>query len=71
MNKKPILALAAGILFIILIPGLAGVVLAAIGAALTWNPDPGPRRHPLSLIAPATPQCRAGGKIHGLPTGRA
>lgn len=50
--------------------GVVGVVLASIGAALTWNMGLGPRWYPIGLIVLAIPQCWAGAKMHELLTDR-
>jgi MFS family permease len=47
-----------------MILGVAGVILASIGAAVTWNLGLGPRWYPVLLIVLSLPQCWAGGKIH-------
>jgi hypothetical protein len=53
--------------------GIAGVVVATIGAVLTWNKGPafGPHWYPLTLIAVAIPTAWAGGKIRQAQISRA
>lgn len=48
-----------------LVLGAIGVVISAIGAAVTWNrgPEFGPHWYPLLLIAVAMPCAWAGGKL--------
>lgn len=48
-----------------LIGGIIGVILSAIGAALTWNhvPSLGPHWYPIALIVTALPCAWLGGKV--------
>jgi surface polysaccharide O-acyltransferase-like enzyme len=45
--------------------GVVGVIVSAIGAAVTWNrgPEFGPHWYPLSLVALALPQSWLGARI--------
>jgi hypothetical protein len=49
-----------------LVGGAIGMVLAAIGAAATWNQGLGPHWYPLALVVLALPTAWAGGKIREL-----
>lgn len=53
--------------------GIVGMVVATIGAVLTWNKGPafGPHWYPLILIALAIPTAWAGGKIRQVQITRA
>ena len=55
-----------------LVGGGIGLVLAAVGAVVTWNKDLGPHWYPLALIATALPCAWVGGKLRlmQLRTGR-
>ena len=46
-----------------LILGAIGVVLSALGAAVTWNRGLGPHWYPLSLVVISIPCAWVGGKI--------
>lgn len=47
-----------------LIGGCIGVVLATVGAAMTWNRNMGPHWYPVALIVFAIPQSWLGAKIY-------
>jgi hypothetical protein len=51
--------------------GIIGLILSAVGTAMTWNrgPEFGPHWYPLALIALALPSAWAGGKLHELQLG--
>jgi hypothetical protein len=53
-----------------MILGAAGVVLASIGAAATWDLGLSPRWYPILLIVLSIPQCWAGGKLYALTARR-
>ncbi|MGA9814419.1 MAG: hypothetical protein WBQ64_16660 [Terriglobales bacterium] len=46
-----------------LVGGGIGLVLAAVGAVVTWNKDLGPHWYPLALIVTALPCAWVGGKL--------
>ena len=46
-----------------LLGGCIGLVLAIVGAVVTWNKDLGPHWYPLALIVTALPCAWAGGKL--------
>ena len=46
-----------------LLGGGIGLVLAVVGAVVTWNKDLGPHWYPLALVATALPCAWAGGKL--------
>ena len=46
-----------------LLGGGIGLVLAIVGAAVTWNKDLGPHWYPLALVATALPCAWVGGKL--------
>ncbi|HEX5423288.1 MAG TPA: hypothetical protein VFW94_07045 [Candidatus Acidoferrales bacterium] len=47
-----------------LIGGCIGVVLATVGAAMTWNRNMGPHWYPVALSVFAIPQSWLGAKIY-------
>jgi hypothetical protein len=47
-----------------LLGGGIGLVLAVVGAVVTWNKDLGPHWYPLALIVTALPCAWVGGKLH-------
>ena len=49
-----------------LILGWVGVLLGAVGLAVTWNLGLGPRWYPIALVVLALPQCWLGGKLYEL-----
>lgn len=55
-----------------LIGGIIGVILSAIGAAVTWNqvPSLGPHWYPIALIVTALPCAWLGGKVHLMQLGQ-
>jgi hypothetical protein len=54
-----------------LVLGVAGLLLAVVGAVATWNHEPplGPHWYPLALVVLAIPCCWAGGVLHGMCAG--
>ena len=55
-----------------LIGGIIGVILSAIGAAVTWNhvPSLGPQWYPIALIVTALPCAWLGGKVRLMQLGQ-
>lgn len=55
-----------------LIGGIIGVILSAIGAAVTWNhvPSLGPHWYPIALIVTALPCAWLGGKVRLIQLGQ-
>jgi hypothetical protein len=50
----------------VLILGVVGTIIGAIGVVATWNIGMGPRWYPIALAVLAIPQCWAGGQIYVL-----
>jgi peptidoglycan/LPS O-acetylase OafA/YrhL len=56
----------------VVVLGCIGLVVATLGAALTWNsgPELGPKWYPILLVVTALPCVWLGGRLHGSRGGR-
>ena len=48
----------------VIILGVVGTIMGAVGVVATWNMGMGPRWYPIALAALALPQCWLGGKVY-------
>jgi len=48
----------------VIILGVVGTIMGAVGVVATWNLGMGPRWYPIALAVLALPQCWLGGKIY-------